>query len=149
MKDTSNTRYLSLPGTVRSELGSKVKSQPANSRKLNEEWGLQIMIIEVRIKVANKIGKFLNVEEWWLDTCNPDNTVHWLRAFGIRWPKIAPHLLNLSTPQFPFFYKMGIRSTLLDYFENYIKGITIWSFDHNIWWCLFLEEERFLKSLKS
>lgn len=63
MKDTSNTRYLSLPGAVRSELGSKVKSQPANSRKLNEEWGLQIMIIEVRIKVANKIGKFLNVEE--------------------------------------------------------------------------------------
>lgn len=61
VEDTSNPRYLSLPRAVRSELGSKVRNQPANSRKLNEEWGLPIMIIEVRIKVANEIEKFFNV----------------------------------------------------------------------------------------
>lgn len=35
---TSNPRYLNLLGAIRLELGSKVRNQPANSRKLNEEW---------------------------------------------------------------------------------------------------------------
>ena len=72
------------------------------------------------------------MQELRLDTCNTKNPVPWSRpGSGIRlswddswfdWPFHA----SIS-----FFYKMSIRATLLGYYEDYFKGICIWSVDHN------------------